>query len=418
MRRPQSYFRKLIFRTFAKITLASPRSSAYIADMMKTVLVFRTTGLECWQHKLAGIRRFANARGWRLQVIDGDISSNQVANLLDFWEAPGCIVEADGGDTKLRPGHFRGTPVVFLDHSPDIISEGASVVRHDSAQIARVAAKELLRLDFHDYALVGWFSHAYWTLDKLEAFKSVLELHGKRVHVFGPEVGDRGGTTSLQRRLRAWLRKLPKPCGVFGVNDYIAERALSAAAALGYEIPEELAFVGADNDELICETTRPSMTSVLPDFETTGHMAAELLAAKIDDPATPAALHVVPPLGIVRRQSTRLFKRSDADVQAAMELIRREAANGVKARDVLDTFPCSRRQAEIRFRSLTGHTVLEEIQDVRFARAMELLKTPGVAIGAIAGRSGWPSELVLERYARKRTGKTLSEIRKAGPSGR
>jgi transcriptional regulator GlxA family with amidase domain len=160
------------------------------------------------------------------------------------------------------------------------------------------------------------------------------------------------------------------------------------------------------------------MTSVLPDFETTGRMAAELLAAKIDDPATPAALHVVPPLGIVRRQSTRLFKRSDADVQAAMELIRREAANGVKARDVLDTFPCSRRQAEIRFRSLTGHTVLEEIQDVRFARAMELLKTPGVAIGAIAGRSGWPSELVLERYARKRTGKTLSEIRKAGPSGR
>lgn len=381
--------------------------------VVKTILVFRTTSLECWQYKLEGMHRFADSRGWHLQVIDGDTSAHQVANLLDLWEALGCIVEADGGDTKLRPRHFRGTPVVFLDHSPDMTAEGASVVRHDSAQIARVAAKELLRLDFHDYALVGWFSQAYWMLDKLEAFKSVLELHGKKIHVFEPEAGDRGRTTSFQRRLRAWLRRLPKPCGVFGVNDYITERALSAAVAQGYQVPEELAFVGADNDELICETTRPSMSSVLPDFKTTGHLAAELLAMKIYAPASPAALRVVPPLGIVRRQSTRLFKRSDADVQAAMELIRRKAADGLRARDVLATFPCSRRQAEIRFRSLTGRSVLEEIQDVRFARAMEFLKSPSVAIGAIAGRSGWPSELVLERYVRQRTGRTLSEIRKS-----
>lgn len=404
-------FAKQLFMLL-RILLAFQCSAVYPCAIMKTVIVFRTTGLKCWQHKLEGMHWFADAHGWRLQVIDGNLSATQTANLLDFWEAVGCIMEADGGSTKLRPRHFRGTPVVFLDHSPDITGEGASVVRNDSAQIARVAAKELLRLDFHDYALVGWFSHTYWTLDKLEAFKSVLELHGKRVHVFEPEAGDRGGTTALQRRLRSWLRRLPKPCGVFGVNDYIAERALSAAVALGYAVPEDLAFVGADNDELICETTRPSMTSVLPDFKTTGYMAAELLARKIDDPDSPAVLRVVPPLGIVRRQSTRLFKRSDACVQAAMELIRRKAADGIKARDVLATFPCSRRQAEIRFRSLTGRSVLEEIQEVRFTRAMDLLKSPNVAIGAIAGRSGWPSELVLERYVKKRTGKTLSEIRR------
>ena len=402
---------EIILHTFTNALLRF-RALPLIMTVMKTVLVFRTTGLECWQHKLEGMHQFADTRGWRLQVIDGNTSASQAADLLDFWKAVGCIVEADGGDTKLRPRHFRGTPVVFLDHSPEMTAEGVSVVRHDSAQIARVAAKELLRLDFHDYALVGWFSQAYWMLDKLEAFKSVLELHGKSVHVFEPEAGDRGRTTSFQRRLRSWLRRLPKPCGIFGVNDYITERALSAAVAQGYHVPEELAFVGADNDELICETTRPSMSSVLPDFKTTGRLAAEMLAIKIDAPASPAVLRVVPPLGIVRRQSTRLFKRSDAEVQAAMELIRRKAADGLKARDVLSTFPCSRRQAEIRFRSLTGHTVLKEIQDVRFARAMDLLNNPAIAIGAIAGRSGWPSELILGRYVKKRTGLTLSEIRK------
>ena len=393
------------------ITLLSNFVSSTLI-IMKTVLVFRTTSLECWQYKFEGMSRFANAHGWRLQVIDGDTSARQAANLLDFWEPLGCIVEADGGTTKLRPRHFHNTPVVFLDHSPEIVGEGASVVRHDSAKIAQVAAKELLKLDFHNYALVGWFSHAYWMLDKLEAFKSVLELHGRTVHVFEPEVEDRGGTISLQRRLRDWLRGLPKPCGIFGVNDYITERAFSVATNLGYEIPEELAFVGADNDELICETTRPSLTSIMPDFTTTGYMAAELLAAKIDDPSSPAVLHVVPPLRVVRRQSTRLFKRSDANVQSAMELIRREAVNGLRACDVLETFPCSRRQAEIRFRFLTGHSVLEEIQEVRFARSMELLRSPNIAIGSIAGNSGWPSELVLERYVKKRTGKTMSQIRK------
>jgi hypothetical protein len=202
--------------------------------MMKTVLVFRTTGLECWQHKLAGIRRFANARGWRLQVIDGDISSNQVANLLDFWEAPGCIVEADGGDTKLRPGHFRGTPVVFLDHTPT--SSARVVCRPSRSEQSRASRQRTAATRFSRLRLVGWVSTPT-DVDQRE-LSIVLELPANG-YMSSAGSRDRGGTLSPATPSAG--RKLPNRAAYL-VNDYIAERAFRAAA-LDTKSPR-IAFVG------------------------------------------------------------------------------------------------------------------------------------------------------------------------------
>ena len=381
---------------------------------MQTILVFRTTKLECWSRKFAGIQAFARNRDWRLQTIDCTGGTILVAPLLDFWHPAGCIVESDGASTNIRPRDFGQLPAVFLDHSPELVHQGASVVRHDSARIAQLAARELLERDFASYAVIGWHHPVYWAQDKIDAFQKALALHGRRAEVFQPRPAERDDITTLQRRLQKWLLKLPRPCGVFGVNDLVCEIALSAATALGISIPEDLAFVGADDDPLICETTIPSLTSVQPDFFQTGLTAAELLAERMEDPSRPARLRVVPPLQLVRRLSSRLFQRSDLVVKKALGRIEREAVSGLTAREVLADFPCSRRQAEIRFRAATGHSVLEEIQNVRFAHALELVRDDSIALGAIADRTGWPSSLVLARYVRRRTGRTLSQLRRWG----
>lgn len=380
---------------------------------MQTILVLRTTRLECWPQKLVGINDFARRHAWHLQIIDCTTGTGQVAPLLAFWNPAGCIVEADGAASRLRPRDFGNTPVVFLDHSPEIVQEGASVVRHDSARIAHLAARELLALDYPAYALIGWFYPSYWMQDKINAFQDILSLHGKTAFIFRPAASDQNNPTALQRHLQSWLARLPRPCGIFGVNDAICELALSAAVSLGLSIPEEMAFVGADDDALICEVTTPSLSSVRPDFRKTGLLAAELLAERIAHPRAPARLCVVPPLHVVRRLSSRAFQRLDPMVKTALERIRRDAADGLRARQVLDAFPCSRRQAEIRFRAATGHSVLEEIQDARFARALELLRNPDIALSAIADRSGWPSSLTLSRYVRKRLNQTLTQLRAA-----
>ena len=380
---------------------------------MQTILVFRTTKLECWSRKFAGIQAFARTRDWRLQTINCTNGTIQVAPLLDFWHPAGGIVESDGASTNIRPRDFGKLPAVFLDPSPELVHQGASVVRHDSARIAQLAARELLERDFASHAVIGWHHPVYWARDKIDAFQKALALHGRRAEVFQPRPAERDDITILLRRLQKWLLKLPRPCGVFGVNDLVCEIALSAATALGISIPEDLAFVGADDDPLICETTIPSLTSVQPDFFQTGLTAAELLAERMEDPSRPARLRVIPPLQIVRRLSTRLILRPDPLVKKALARIEREAVSGLTARQVLADFPSSRRQAEIRFRAATGHSVLEEIQNVRFAHALELVRDDSTALGAIADRTGWPSTLVLSRYVRRRTGKTLSELRRA-----
>ena len=381
---------------------------------MQTILVFRTTKLECWSRKFAGIQAFARTRDWRLQTIDGTGGAIQIAPLLDFWHPAGCIVESDGASTNIHPRDFGNLPTVFLDHSPELVRQGASVVRHDSAEIARLAARELLERDFAAYAVIGWHHPVYWAQDKIDAFQKALALHGRSAEVFQPSDPGKDDIMGLQRRLQKWILQLPRPCGIFGVNDLICEVALSTATTLGISVPEDLAFVGADDDPLICETTIPSLTSVQPDFFRTGFAAGELLDERLTDSARPPRLCVVPPLQLVRRLSTRLFQRSDLVVKKALARIEREATAGLTAHQVLADFPCSRRQAEIRFRAATGRSVLEEIQNVRFIHALELVRDSSIALGAIADRTGWPSSLVLSRYVRQRTGKTLSQLRKAG----
>ncbi|MGN0852274.1 MAG: hypothetical protein ACI4Q3_02730 [Kiritimatiellia bacterium] len=92
---------------------------------MQTILVIRTTKLECWSRKFAGIQFFARNRDWRIQIIDASDGAVPIAPILDFWHPAGCIVESDGAATKLRPHDFAGLPTVFLDHTPDLVRQGS-----------------------------------------------------------------------------------------------------------------------------------------------------------------------------------------------------------------------------------------------------------------------------------------------------
>lgn len=381
---------------------------------MDTVLVFRNTKLDCWRLKLAGITHFAQTQDWRLQVIDGSGTAETVRELIAFWHPVGCIVEGGGGSSRLYPAHFGCTPVVFLDQDPARIQGKAPLVLHDSTTIGRVAARELLQLDLSAYAIVTWAGDTYWASEKRDAFLAVMQLHGKACKLFAVRDNNRHvGSIVSQRQLRKWLRGQPLPCGIFCISDIMAEQVMSAAAALNIRIPDDLVVLGADDDEQICEATSPTLTSIRPDIMGTGFEVARLLKERLDHPHRKATTVLVPPLSITRRQSTRRLRKNDSQVQAALELIRHGICDGIRAKDVLSAFACSRRQAEIRFRNLVGHSILDEIREIRFQKALEYLHRHDIALNAIADLSGWSSELMLRRYVKQKTGKTLLELRQA-----
>ena len=378
---------------------------------MKTVLFFQTGSLETARLKFEGVMSFARERGWEARIVTNTSTRQPLDKILSFWKPAGCIVEASGGAQGLSPSEFGSTPVVYQCHDPSTVTGAAPCVTSDSSAIGALAARELASLSPSGaLAIVGWYDKVYWSETRRAAFIAEAERIGRATSEFIPTKEESEDATLLQERLMEWLKTIPKPCGVFAVNDQIGSHVLAAARANRMKIPENVSVIGVDNDELLCESATPHLSSVRLDYRRTGRLAAELLSRILAGDKVRGHF-TVPPDGIVRRASTRVFRRADKEAKKAVETIRRRACEGLKPSDVLALFGCSRRLAEMRFKAATGRTITEEIQAVRMEAVYDLLARPEVSISAIAERCGWPSDSFLRRIFRRKTGHSLSEER-------
>ena len=172
-------------------------------------------------------------------------------------------------------------------------------------------------------------------------------------------------------------------------------------------------MVGIDNDTLICENTTPTLTSVAPDFERSGYLAAEMLNARMNDRSVKDELRTFSALQVIHRGSTRILKRKDDAIKKALEFIREKAADGISPRDVIKQIGGSRRQAEYRFREFVGISIGEELLSVRIETAKKLLSDPSIPIGSVAERCGYSDDSLLRRAFKSATGLSLSEYRKS-----
>lgn len=377
---------------------------------MDTILVFRMRRYDSWHVKVEALNAAAERRGWRIQVIDQPATDAAIRKLLAFWRPRGVIIAETPERKRPLPRELFGKiPAVFMDCKPTSVTPGFPDVLHDTRAICESAVRELLDIGCGDVAYVGWFERTYWCEDKRLACREILELHGKDYREFIPTAREGRNAALLGQRLRAWIGRLPRPCGILAVNDTMAEQVFAAAAACGIAIPADLAVLGVDDDRSIGERMSPTLSSFTLDY-------AAVAEATIGQLAKPSRVRtsrnvLVQSFKLIRRQSTRRFKRKDTEAEAAVELIRREACRGLKPAEVFKSFTCSLRLAQMRFKALTGHSVQDEILEVRFQRLFELLADPHLPIGSLAERCGFPSNLVLRRQFKARTGLTPGEWR-------
>ena len=372
-----------------------------ILSRVKTILYFQATGKVAARQKLEGVYAFGRKHGWDVQVIEPGASEHKATELVLFWKPDGVIVECGTEQNHFDPTIFGKTPVVFLDRNPKTLAKPAFCVTHDSVATAMIAARELLSLKLATYAYVPWPEPRFWSEERERGFASALRLNNCGYVRFAGKARP-SDIRALQKELGAWLKGLPTPIGIFAANDFMAAQVAAAASRAKLNIPEEIALVGVDNDELLCENTNPTLTSVMPDFRTAGEKTAALLSLRMANPKCRPASETFGPLRLVRRTSTSRAKQIDRDVLAALDLIRRESCNGLKARDVAACFTCSRRMAEIRFRASTGKSPLEAIHEIRRAKAEELLSDPTRDRNAIANLCGYSSANALANFLRNR----------------
>ncbi len=378
---------------------------------MNTVLFFVCTNRYSCDDRISGAMRYAERRGWDIQVIERNNQRLDVSGIIDFWKPIGIIAECGGGMPELSRETVGDVPLVYLDEDPNGVKGCALYVNSNNVQVGEVAAKELLSLDFGNYAFVGWRETRFWSEERRKAFQAALRLHGKDCSIF-----DCPATVSdavRRKMLGAWLKALPKPCGVFAVHDPVADEVLRQATVLGIRVPEDIAVVGVDNDQIICERTTPSLTSIGLDFEQGGYLCAQLLDERIKNPMISDIRLMFGVTSLTRRLSTRLFRRNQSDcrVVQAINYIRRTANEGVTVPMVAAVMGLQRRMAEIVFRRETGHSIHDEIRDVRLERVENLLRNPRQEITPIAQLCGWKSPGALRATFLARHGKSMRSWR-------
>ena len=384
--------------------------------MTKVVLFFQAATLrsKAWRDKLAGVYRYADKAKWQVQMVQSGASADEINYMLDVWKPIGCIIDRSSSDLRNPTNLFRGIPVVLMDQNPRTARHGYSNVNHDSTATATLAAHELLQTNVETFSYVPHRIDTHWNRQRQRALSAAVRKAGKRFIDWGTTPFAGNLTTAQQDRLIAErLGQFPVPFGLLCANDQIAQRVMHMAGEVGLSIPRDMTIIGIDNDELICENTRPTLSSVLPDFQRGGYIAAELLDRVIRDPTASAVNASYGPLQLVRRQSTRRFTFQDPLVNRAMEIISEKGFDpSFHTEDLLDDLRCSRSLLEMRFRKEIGHSIREEVQRQRFEKALTLLRNPHQAITPVPTLCGYASDAFFKRLFKRKTGLTMREWRK------
>lgn len=284
------------------------------------------------------------------------------------------------------------------------------VVNNDLA-VGRLAAEHYLARGFRNVAFVGIRAHHY-SQQRHQGFAIRLAEAGLECAVYLPPDGSENDPIIEERkRLCAFLHTLPLPAAVFCCNDIRARHVVAACDMARLRVPDQIAVMGVDNDDLQCELASMPMSSVELAAEKIGYEAAAMVMRLLDGQTVPP-LTTIDPLAVVTRRSTDVVAIDDHHVAEALRFIGGNAHRPIGVEDVLEHVPMSRRMLERRFRRATGRSILEEIRRRRVERAKELLASSDLSIGEVARAAGFGEAFYLSRVFHQYTGQTPREYRR------
>ena len=381
-------------------------------DKIHRIWVYLRLSYASGRDILYGISRYARANAhWNIRLLPFSGEDSKLPFPLPK-EADGIITSeplADNAATSPIPLVVIGAREKWLGRR----MRSLAFVRNDDAAIGRFGANFLRALgQFRSFGFVPTNTPYYCSILRGEGFRAELGK-GKAADIRqyaaeGIEDGSPEDIDSLGR----WLANLPKPAAVMAVHDLRATHVLEAASMMKIKVPDQMAVVGVDNDELLCDFTSPQLTSIYPDHVKEGELAAATLKTLLKK----SDMHHARTFrsnakSIVERESTRNISPATHIAEAAMSFIRHNALKGIGAADVARHLRVSRRLCDLRFRECHGETVLESILRIRFSELKRRLASSDASIGKITAACGFTCESHAKRMFKKRFGMSMREWR-------
>ncbi len=345
-----------------------------------------------------GVLAYQRYRQWQLSMLRTWIF--QPAAFIDHWSGDGLIAMIPDDDIAQSLA-ATGKPFVCVSSLlPELYP--VSVVADDFA-VGQMAAHHFLDRGFRNFGFCGQSDS-----DPPSSF--VVNRRGGFVH----EIEQAGFTVQSIAKvddLEHLLKNIMLPAAIFASNDELGIRVISMAERLGLRVPEQIAVLGVDNDDLLVESGSISLSSIqLPTFKI-GFEAASLLDQIIRGIAPAQTLLKMPPVEVVTRKSTDITAIADPDLTAALAFIRQHVAEPIGVPDVVSAVPVSRRVLERRFQKHLQRSLFEEIQRVHIERACSLLIDTELSIADVAQASGFSCRSRFHAAFARATGRTPKDYR-------
>ncbi len=282
----------------------------------------------------------------------------------------------------------------------------------DNRAVGRMAAEHLLEHGLRHFGYCG-FDDMYWSVQRGENFCARIAEAGFKTSVYQqPKSKEKRLWYREEAVLAEWLRGLPKPVGIMACNDDRGQHITEACANAKLNVPYEVAIIGVDNDDQVCDISNPSLSSVALDVEKAGFRASELLDRMMNGEKLEPQTVIVPPSRVVTRQSTNIMAVDDRLVSHALNFIRQNAKRLIQVDDVIKDLSVSRRNLHDKFRKTLGRTVYDEIKRVRIDLISQMLVETDLSISEIASSLGYDNSNHIARYFKQKMGISPVDYRK------
>ena len=335
---------------------------------------------------------------------------------LKNWIGDGIIARVE---TPEMAAFIKRLGVPAVDLRGSVKGFGLPLIDTDDCKVATLAAEHLMDRGFRHYAFCG-FVGANYSDKRSRWFQERLARSGFSCNIYRPPmqaaqvqtIGYERQGLLFQEDLGRWLISLPKPVGVMACNDICGQQVLNLCQHLDLAVPEEVAIIGTDNDEILCELSDPPLSSVVPDTLRIGYDAAVLLERMMAGGKPPTEPILIPPSGIVTRRSTDVLALDDRQLATGLRFIRDHAFDPISINEVAKAAGLCRRVFERRFAAQMGRSPKAEVLRLRLERVKQLLADTDWNLAQIAERTGFNYGEYLHTVFTQKIGITPGKFRK------
>ena len=376
---------------------------------MKKILLAVWSDKSSARDVIYGFLKYARERAdWEIDIRqEDDLSHPSLVRRIKNGEYDGIVLKERASIENPWLFDVEKTALVLnATLNPSRVKKGGNLayVQYDDNALGSFAAKYLSELGtFASYAYVPtWPSHS-WTEARKIGFCGFLAR--RRVECAEFHDGE---------PLADFLRRLKKPAAVFAACDRVALAVLETCRTLGLDVPGKVSVIGVDNDELICEFARPSLTTIIQnDPSKIGEMAGKAMSRllKRRKPHDKPDVLVHNDLSVIERESCANLPQATHIAYAAMEFIAKHSGEAVKVGDVVRHLKVSRRLADRQFRLVHGESMLEAITRLRLENVAKRLVVSRLPISKVAALCRFTDVAYLGKLFRRRFGMSMRKFR-------